>query len=222
MFQMRILSLAAGLLLALSACESEAARARKRLSSPDVEVRLASAEKLGELRDNDAVPLLIPLLQDTIPALRAEAAHALGRIGDRRAVEPLAGALAGEAVAEVAVVEAEALAGHRVMALDQLIRLVRHPVPGVRVVVARGLGRIGANRAVDWLIPMLDDPVAKVRKAAAGALHQIGDPRGTAALLRRVERPGASEDDGGELGEEGYDAQMQRVRRLIRLGTRLE
>ncbi|MBM3314759.1 HEAT repeat domain-containing protein, partial [candidate division WOR-3 bacterium] len=201
---MRLPCAAAAIVLLISACESEAARARRGLSSPDLETRLASAEKLGELRDHDAVPRLAELLRDTIPALRAEAAYALGRIGDRRAVEPLWQAVAGETTEAVVLVQAQALASHRVLALDQLIRLLRHPLPAVRVIAARALGQTGASRAVDWLIAMLDDPAAKVRRAAAGALRQIGDPRGTEALMHRVERPAAPGDEaaGDEFGDE--------------------
>src|SRR5262249_30687961 len=49
---------------------------------------------LGNLGDPQATPALIPILQQGEPALKAEAAWALGRLGSTQAVGPLTHALA--------------------------------------------------------------------------------------------------------------------------------
>lgn len=56
----------------------------------------AAASWLGEERERDAVPRLIALLGEDQEQVRASAAIALGNIGDRRGLEPLANAIRKE------------------------------------------------------------------------------------------------------------------------------
>jgi HEAT repeat protein len=217
---MRLLQVALCGIVLLASCQSEAMRARKGLDSPDPESRVASARRLGELRDKVAVPRLCELLEDSVPSVRAEVAHALGRIANRRAIEPLVVAAAAEEQEVVAVVMTGALASHGGPAIDALIRLLGSRWAGVRVAACRSLGRLRAGNAVRGLIDRLGDADASVRAAAGRALRRIGDPAGLEALARRVERSGAADDGaaGQELGGEGYDAQLEQARRLARRG----
>jgi HEAT repeat protein len=52
--------------------------------------RLALIEALGKLGTERSVPRLIPELEHPEPVIRLTAARILGRLGDRRALEPLA------------------------------------------------------------------------------------------------------------------------------------
>jgi quinoprotein glucose dehydrogenase len=60
-----------------------------RLADADAEVRAQTARVLGDLREKRAASSLVKLLEDASPRVRLFAAIALGRIGDRAAVEPL-------------------------------------------------------------------------------------------------------------------------------------
>jgi len=79
----------------LSRIEGLAARAAVRgaLVSPDAEVRQAAARTAGLHRDAEATSLLMQMVVADEPSVRREAATALGRIGDRRAVPALLEAL---------------------------------------------------------------------------------------------------------------------------------
>jgi putative membrane-bound dehydrogenase-like protein len=77
---------------------SEQARAvlRKQVDHHTSSVCLAATTALGILRDRAAVPALCGLLVNDDPAIRREAATALGRIGSASAVDPLFDALRGQ------------------------------------------------------------------------------------------------------------------------------
>jgi HEAT repeat protein len=74
------------------------------LTHLDVNVVQQAIESLAQLRSSAAVSALVATLEED-PWLRFAAIHALGEIGDERAVEPLSALLADEAVRE-GVIEA--------------------------------------------------------------------------------------------------------------------
>lgn len=206
-------------LLLFGACTSEAVRLRAALNSPDPETRMAAAKRLGELGDKPAVPRLCELLEDSLPAVRAEAANALGRIADRRSIEPLAVAVGREEFEAVARVEVAALAAHGGPASEALVGLLISRRSIVRAMAARSLGKLKARVAVTPLIGLLDDTDARVSKSAAYALRRIGDARGVEALAQRVEtRVSGDEAVEDALGGRGYEEQLNEARRLTRLG----
>jgi HEAT repeat protein len=92
---------------------------------------------------------LIALLKDKSKYLRKEAAWALGKIGDRRAVEPL------------------------------IVALKDYYEEGLRKAAAEALGNIGDPRAGEPLIAALKDPNKDVRWAAAKALDKFNWTPGT-------------------------------------------
>ncbi|OQX58121.1 hypothetical protein B5M50_04900 [candidate division KSB1 bacterium 4484_219] len=61
----------------------------KMTEDPDDEVRYVAVQILRHTRFPGALRQLIKLLNDEVPAVRQEAAYALGEIGDKRAVRPL-------------------------------------------------------------------------------------------------------------------------------------
>jgi len=94
------------------------------------------------------------------PGISRAAAEALGKLGDRRAVEPLITAL-----------------GDTRFSSD----------PDVCQAAARALGQLGDRRAVEPLITALGGGSCNVRKIAAEALGQLGDPRAVGPLVKAVE-----------------------------------
>jgi len=86
----------------------------------DNELRGRAIEELGHLQSEAALDVLVPLLTDL--TLRTAAAEALGRIGDRRARDPLARALAVEPYVTARTAEARALLRLRDRRTASLVR----------------------------------------------------------------------------------------------------
>lgn len=59
----------------------------KALSVNDVEIRIAAIEALGKTKDENAMNTLITLFKDPNALIRANAAEALGNIGNGRTLE---------------------------------------------------------------------------------------------------------------------------------------
>jgi hypothetical protein len=76
-------------------------------SSGNYRIRVQSAQSLGRIREPSTVPALIDALADPHPAVRTAVAQALGRIGDRRALESLRALAAGSDQPGVVVQQAE-------------------------------------------------------------------------------------------------------------------
>jgi HEAT repeat protein len=110
------------------------------------------------------------------PAVRRQAAAALGRLGDRAAAGALAETLA-DADAGVRREAARALArlkGRR--ATPALVKALDDADRTVRFYAAYALGEVRDPRAADALVAALADPAWTVRDQAAWALRDLGDP----------------------------------------------
>ena len=150
---------------------------------------------------------LIAALKDAGWSVRADAAKALGKIGDPRVVEPLIAALKDkdEYVRKAAD---EALVKIGAPAVEPLIAALKGENKDVRQAAAAILGRLGwqpgRDEAAGWywmvkgdwhncvalgspavkpLIAALKDESFSVRRAAAEALGKIGDPRAVEPLI---------------------------------------
>jgi HEAT repeat protein len=114
------------------------------LGHKDEDVRLAACDLVESFSDWRATSHLTKQLSsDSSPVVRARAAKVLGRLGDRRAAEPLADLLVDpdpRVVAEAAA--ALGLLGHTPSA-DRLLDLVDHADPDVRITALTAIGRIG-------------------------------------------------------------------------------
>ena len=150
------------------------------LASSDWIVRMHAAKALGRLHHPAALPKLLPLLQDSVKAVREEATATLVSFGDQ-AVPMLLQALADRAWL-VRLHAVEALG--RLRARDAVVPLVRILLhdrdAAVRADAAEALGEIGDPAAVDPLLAVLSD--RPVRLAAVVALGNIRDGRCLPAL----------------------------------------
>jgi HEAT repeat protein len=120
-----------------------------RRNQYDTDSRLAVCDALVKLGTVSVEPLIKALSTAGIPAQRAEthwmATHALGKIGDKRAVQPLCDMLNDE-----------------------------YEASNVRQEVAFTLGKLKDQRAIDPLIRALKDSDSGVRASATKALDELG------------------------------------------------
>ena len=160
----------------------------------DLGARYYAAWWLGKFRitEPEAIATLLMALEDERDRapdggypLRRNAARALGKLGDRRAVEPLVRCLefpdyyVREAAAQalemlqdpscvpalVKLLEGGVAAATRVSGKPHLVQ------PYEAIIEA--LGTIGATEAVDSIAPFVEHPTEKVKYAAARAMYQL-------------------------------------------------
>lgn len=146
--------------------------------------RAWAANVLGELRAQRAFPVLVRALGDPNDEVRAKAATALGRLGDRRAINHLLDHLLTDPAPFVRVRIACTLGqfgGPEV--IEHLVRALRDPAWWVRMRSVEALEQIGPS-AEGPLIVALDDPDPVIRSRAAGTLERLGVP---ARLVRMIE-----------------------------------
>lgn len=164
------------------------------LQSEDLGLRFYAAWWLGRFRVNDpvAVEVLIQALNDTADRteaggypLRRNAARALGKLGDRRAVLPLIDSLSCPDfyVREAAAQSLEMLGD--ATAIPTLMQLLNHAVPGTLPApeqadlaqpydaIIEALGTLQATESVSQIQPFLEHPMQRVQYAAARALYQL-------------------------------------------------
>ena len=110
------------------------------------------------------------------PAVRRQAAAALGRMADPSAVLPLSGALR-DPEKEVRREAAKALGAiKQAAAAGPLVEALADRDANVRAYAAYALGEIKEARATAALLKALADPEWCVRDQAAWALRELGDP----------------------------------------------
>ena len=151
----------------------------------------------------EAVPEIIKAAGHRLPSVRYAAVVALHKIGDRRAVAPLADLLARDSDTDVREAAASALGRlNSPEATDRLIDAMADPEPSVREMVAWALGDVGSSKATDRLIDAMADPEPAVREAVASALGNIGGPKAAARLIEAMKdvEPSVREAAAGWLG----------------------
>ncbi|KOP26642.1 phycocyanobilin lyase [Hapalosiphon sp. MRB220] len=164
------------------------------LKSPDLSLRYYAAWWLGKfrVRDPEVVDALIVALEDEADTtemggypLRRNAARALGKLGDIRAVPHLIRCLeCSDFYVREAAAQSLAMLGD-IAAAPALIQLLSGGVaaavqePGrphltqPYEAVLEALGAIGATEAVSLIEPFLEHPVARVQCAAARSMYQL-------------------------------------------------
>ena len=105
----------------------------------------------------------------------------LGRIGDKRTIEPLGMALY-DTHFEVGKAAAESLAGFGPLGLKLLAEALNHPETWLRQHAIHGLTLSGDQRIVPAILEMLNDPERDVQKQAIQSLGKLGDKRALPAL----------------------------------------
>ena len=158
------------------------AAARRQCRSRRARTRAAACAVLGDVGSSFAVLDLVPLLEDSRPAVRTAAAHALGRLGQPAGVVPLMGAVAGKAVP--IDVAADAIQQIRDWPVSLLHPCLADPSEATRALAVELLGRFHALESVGELIEVLEgDPSSAVQVRAARALGRIGSPRAIQPLI---------------------------------------
>jgi phycocyanobilin lyase subunit alpha len=166
------------------------------LQGEDLGLRMYAAWWLGRFRVDDptAIEVLIAALQDEDDRtevggypLRRNAARALGKLGDRRAVPALIEAL-GCVDFYVREAAAQALEGlGDPQAVPALIQLLQDKIPMTLPAmeppqlvqpfdaILEALGTLAARQAGALMQPFLDHPVPRIQYAAARALYQLAE-----------------------------------------------
>jgi HEAT repeat protein/predicted MFS family arabinose efflux permease len=160
------------------------------LNDPRFAVRFEAIITIGRMpADPRLTEALIKVMRGKSPALSVIAAWALGRTGDRRAVEPLREGL-HSTYRSIQSHCARSLAtlGDRDMIPLLLDRLPDEPDYGLQVTYASALGKLGASEATDALLPLLaecDDETVRMELALAVA-RTVGPEDYFIRLLRQV------------------------------------
>jgi phycocyanobilin lyase alpha subunit len=164
------------------------------LQGDDLGLRVYAAWWLGRFRVHEptVVEALIKALEDNADRtkaggypLRRNAARALGKLGDRRAVLPLIQCLqcSDFYVREAAAQSLEMLGDPA--CIPTLIRLLKNEIPGVLPspeqpdfvqpydAILEALGTLGATEAISLVHSFLDHPIERVRYAAVRTMYQL-------------------------------------------------
>jgi HEAT repeat protein len=163
------------------------------LHSRDDRTRLLAVEKIGKIRDDEAVTLLMKIAgtEQENWRIKIRAIRLLGEIGNPRAVNVLlnifGNAFLNEACPSMEWHTTVALGNFRndVRVVDALIAALSYSDLIVREAAIQSLGKIGDRRAVPFLIPALSDRSFAIRYSAITALGKIGSPEAI-PFLRKV------------------------------------
>jgi HEAT repeat protein len=166
--------------------------ARSMRPGNDPQVRQYGALLLGQLKDSEGITPLIQALRDPDKNVRAQAAKALGVIGDP-SIGPLT-LLLDDPDWRVRYRAAEALGitGSE-KAVPFLINVLDDPKDHVRYMAAKAIGETGSGAAENALIVRLGDENEFVRRSAATSLGKTGGVAAKEALKRLLARETSEE-----------------------------
>ena len=178
----------------LKACEATGDLAvvpplAKMLDNDDERVVLAAAEALGNLGATNAVSGLLRVATAGSRAVRAQAAKALGQIGDSRALPVLAEMLARDRYSKARVKAAESLGIiSDTNAIPALKSALSDPDDEVRTEVICSLGHLGDTNCAAFIIALLKDKQrpTNVRFDVCYFLVEMGGPPGVDALTEML------------------------------------
>lgn len=141
---------------------------------------LLAIEKMGPA----AVEPLIEVLRGKEGTVRKFAAILLGKLGDPRAIEPLAMSLY-DMHHEVGKASAESLAKFGSNSFGVLAEALSHPEMWIRIHAIIGLSQIKDSRVAPLMMQMLNDPEREIKKQVLYSLRELRDPR-TASVLQQI------------------------------------
>ncbi|WP_440946777.1 HEAT repeat domain-containing protein [Methanosarcina sp. T3] len=158
------------------------------------EVRIAAAQLLGWLGDEQAVDALLRKLADKNPRVRETAVEALGRVGDENIVAELIGCLEdkNKGLRLQAVRALSRLGDER--AIDPLVKKLEDKAQEVQAAAAEALGNLRSRDSVDALLKKLEETQiesapTELQMQVLTALGKIGDEKALAAILSRLDSP---------------------------------
>lgn len=186
--------------LALSFIEARAAvtdydRIVSDLNSKDWETRLSAVERLGTMKDQRKLGMLIQVADTYVEywPVKIKAIRLLGDIGDPKAIEVLL-SIFNDAFLNN---ECPSIKSHAAIALgsfNQDRRVVDALITGIndgelltREASIDSLGRIGNPKAVPHLIPVLSEKSTALKLSTIKALAGIGDPQAVPHLRKIAE-----------------------------------
>ena len=140
-----------------------------------------------QLQDTSSVvPALIARLKDDDAGVRRAAAQSLGRLGDRRAVQPLI-ALLADGEAEVRRATVEALSDlEDPAAIGPIAGLLKDPDTDVKKEALNALGHFDQKIPTAGIVELLDDPSADVRHEAVNLLENVHDRSAAPAIAKLI------------------------------------
>jgi len=169
---------------------------------PEVYLRAAALQALGEIGDGRAVPVLLAALRedppgDCEPSLGKVAALVLGKCRDKRAIEPLILSLQDPLVSGAAA-EALGIIGDQ-RAIEPLKKLQTDEMPNISILGA--LAKLGDRDALDelFVIAKKNDRYYNSDAAAVHALGAVNDARVVPALIAALARSSACDAAAQEL-----------------------
>ena len=177
------------LVLGRSRHPAASAALEQAVKDPGPEIRRFAVKALANMEVAEEISssteTLCNALSDDLPAIRANAADALGKLADFRAADSLSEALA-DADAVVRNKAAIALARLGDMrGMSALIAQLNEAGPG-RPEATEALGNFSDPGAVNALVGALNDHDPSVRLAAVEALHKIGETQAVGVLRARA------------------------------------
>lgn len=178
-------------------CKEAVPTLKQMLSDMRRDLRRASAEALGEIKDTDAVLCLLDTsFRDIDSHTRKSAIEALGKIGDKSAYEPLVQMLEAEhycdikekIVLSLMTIDPERflndvhtysdavreITASLVSDIDLLEKFANDEAKSVKLAAIKSLGRVGTERALLKLSMMLESTDPDIRRAAVTGLGEAG------------------------------------------------
>ena len=167
------------------------ARLLEQLASDDPEIRMLSAQALGDIGDTGVAPALEVLLDDASNLVRFNAASSLSRLGVQVGTNFLFASmgsddpiLRGNAVRSLVGVQRSAKSAD---VEKRLISTLGDDNPLSRSGAAQVLGQAGVAVALPQLLEAIDDRVSEVRYNAVIALGRLGSPGVRARLTALID-----------------------------------
>ncbi len=155
-----------------------------QLTAEDLEVRRSAVVALGRIGHSSATPALVNTLSEE--SLAIDAANALARIGDPRAVNSLLN-LIGDDDASIRQAAVSALNSLALPSMsERIIPLLADSDPNVRESAAKIAGYFGYPEAASALVDLSNDPNERVRCAVIEHLPFIEDERVLAVLVHAL------------------------------------
>jgi HEAT repeat protein len=149
------------------------------LKNPNSEIRELALDKIGTLKPNNSLEIILPFLSDSDPGVRSTAACNLGEIQDICAIPHLINIVKNDNDEEVRADALSALGEYQSpeilnCLIDEVNRDKRSRRP--RQEVARQLKHYNTEEAVDALIELLQDEDDYVKIPAVDSLLELNRP----------------------------------------------